>query len=291
MGMTDIFYCVLYRSSINLDPAGAGASDSPPSLGPPQIAQEHVEAKVPLEPAEERKEDDRLRDPQLSPSKTVRGCRDHSERSDSKEGNSGPTPGTSLAVSPMRPSRKRASSAGQGSDSEPEGALSDEWEKQCLITQSNREGEVRGRCESEGKQVQGTRRGIGSEKPLALLQPWSKKIGKASGSLALTRRMRAKAVLESPRDRKLRDKSTGRPRVGRGKSMNGGAPKVSRRGHTRLDACSFPGNARASTTPDVATPQEEGIDLATLDETTGPSMPYSGDNVSFVFSWLGCVII
>jgi hypothetical protein len=235
-------------------------SDCSPSLDPPRTAQDQVVAKMPREEVEGG-EDDQLTVSQLSPGKTVGGWRDQAGDS------SAPTPGTPIAVSPMRPSKKRASSAGQESDNEPDGAWPDEWEKQCLAVQSNRECEVRGNAGGEGKQFQGTRRVVGGEKAL---QPWRKKAREASSSLALTRRLKTKAVRASPRARKPRDKLTGRVVAGSRKPVI--APEVSR----------FPGNTGASTTPSVAMLQGKGCDRVPLDETTGPSMPYSGDNVSFV---------
>ena len=144
----------------------------------------------------------------------------------------------------MRPSKKRASSAGQESDNEPDSAWPDEWEKQCLVVQSNREGEVRGI--GEGKDVQGTRQ----KAPLASLQPSRKKNREA---LSLTKRLKAKAIRESPRVRKLRDKLAGRVVAGGGGGRRKPSIGISRAG-------------------------------ASLDETTGPWMPYSGDNVSFAVS-------
>ena len=252
--------------------------DCSSSLDPPRTTQDHVQVKISSE--EEDGEDDQLTVSQLSPSKTVRGGRDHAERSGWNEESAGPTAGTPLAVSPMRPSKKRASSAGQESDNEPDSARPDEWEKQRLVVQSNREGEVRGG--GEGKQDEGTRREADGEKALLASR---KKSREGSSSLTLTRRLKAKAVRESPRVRKLRDKLAGRVGAGRRRPVMGDATHVSRGGH----ACGFPGNAGASTTPSVATVQGKGSDRTSFDETTGPSMPYSGDNVSFVFfSRLGC---
>ena len=260
-------------------------SDSSPSLAPPRTAGDHAEINVPQEAVkeEEDEEDDRLTVSRLSPSKTVRGCRDGLERSGWNEENSAPTPRVPLAISPMRPSKKRASSAGQESDNEPDGASPDELEKQLLITQSNREGEVRGG--GEGKEVQGTRCVPKGKKSLALLQPSREK--NKGPSLTLTRRLKAKAVRESPRVRKLRDKLMGRVSGGGGagrRPVIGGAPKVLRKGRNVLDASCFPGNVGASATPSVAMLEGKGPDLGPLDETTGPTMPYSGDNVSFAFS-------
>lgn len=269
------------RSRFNLEPGGADMSDSPPSLDPPRTPQDRLEAKISLVTIGE--EDAQLRVSQLSPSKTVRRWRDHAGRSDWNEESSAPTLGTPIAVSPMRPSIKRASSAGQESDNEPDGACPDEWEKQRLVDESNREGEVRGG--GEGKQVQGTR-----QKALAPLQPSRKKTGEASSSLTLTRRLKAKAVRESPRVRKLRDRLARRVVAGGGagrRPVIGGATGVSRGGQAMSDARGFPGHVGASTTPSVVMLQGKGSDLTPLDETTGLSMPYSGDNVSIVFSWLG----
>ena len=88
-----------------------------------------------------------------------------------------------------------------------------------------------------------------------------KKNGVASSSLTLTKRLKVKAVRESPRVRKLRDKLVGR--VG-----------------ARRDA-GFLENVGASS---VATPQAEGkgSDRCSSGEVTGPTMPYNGDNVSFL---------
>ncbi|KAF9654415.1 hypothetical protein BDM02DRAFT_158937 [Thelephora ganbajun] len=178
----------------------------------------------------------------------------------------------------MRPSVKRALSAGRASDIEPGSALPDEWEKQHLITESNREGEVRGG--GEGKEVQQARRVGEGKKAPALLQPSHKKNGVASSSLTLTRRLKAKAVRESPHVRKLRDKLAGRAIAG-GTGRRPGieaALEVSRRGHAVLDACGFPENAGAPTTTSVAMFEEKGTDRASLGETIGCTMPYSGDN-------------
>lgn len=254
-------------------------SGSSPSPDPPRTAQGHAEVKISPETIEEEgREGDERTVSQLSPSNTPRGWRDHTERSDWNEEGSGPKGGTPIATSPMRPSKKRASSAGQESDNEPESACPDEWEKQCLVPESNREGEVRGIV--EGKQVQRTR-----QNALALLQPSRKKNREGSGSLTLTRRVKAKAVRESPRMRKLKDKLTGRVGggVGRRRAVIGGALGMS-------DACGFPGGVGASTTASVAMIQRKGSDRALLDETTGSSMPYSGDNVSFVFFFTGVII-
>lgn len=245
-------------------------------------------AKTAQETAEEeRKDDDRLAVSRPSPSKTVR------ETSDRNDGgirqDFAPTPGTSIAVSPMRPSRKRALSAGHESDTEPGGTWPDEWKKRCLITESNLEGEVRGG--GERKEAQQTRRVEDGEKPRAFAQPSHKKNGVASGSLTLTRRLKAKAARESPRVRKLRDKLAGRVVAGGGKGRrkSGAAPKVSRGGRAVLHPCSFPENVGASTTASVAMLEGKGSDRASLGETTGPTMPYGGDNVSFIsFSRLGC---
>jgi hypothetical protein len=256
--------------------------DSPPPLDPPRPAQDHVEVQTSPGAVEEveRKEDDQLTLSQISPSKTDSGPCESSDCS-------APKPRVPIAISPMRPSKKRASSAEQESDTEPGGALPDEWEKRHLITQSNREGgEVRG-CGDEGKEVQETRRPAGGENPRALLQASRRKNGEASSSLTLTRRLKSKAIRESPRVRKLRDKWTGRVIGGKVTGRRpaiGGAPKNSRVGHATTDTCSFPGNEGASTSASVATHERKGTD-----ETTGPTMPYDGDNVSFVFSWFGSI--
>lgn len=222
--------------------------------------------KLPQETAEdERKDDDRLSVSQLSPGKTVEECRDNYEISDWNDNripeSSAPAPGTSLAVSPMRPSRKRVSSAGQESDTEPGSAWPDEWEKRCPITESNGEDEVRGG--GEGKEVQQVQRVANGKKLQPSLQPSRKRIGVASSSLTLTRRLKAKAVRESPRARKLRAKLVGR--VGAG----GGAGLLH--------------NAGASTTTRFAMSEEKGPDRALLSEVTGLTMPYSGANVSLSF--------
>lgn len=240
-------------------------------------------AKNPQETAEEeRKDDDRVAVSRPSPCKTVR------ESSDRNDGgilqDFAPTPGTSIAVSPMRPSVKRALSAGHESDIEPGGTWPDEWEKRYLITESNWEGEVRGG--EEGKEAQQARRVEDGEKPRAFPQSSRKKTGVASGSLALTRRLKAKAVRESPRVRKLRDKLAGRG-TGRRRPGIGAAPKVSRGGHAMLHPCGFPENVGASTTATVAMHEGKGSDRASWGETTGPTMPYSGDNVSLFFSSAG----
>jgi len=221
-----------------------------------------VGAKIPQENEEEgrKEDDDRLAVSQLSPSKSVESHR----RSNPSFQNSAPTPGTPLAISPMRPSRKRAS-AGQESDTEPDGAWPDEWEKSCWITESNREGEVRG---GEGKEIQQARRVAGGEKPRALPQAsHSKKNGVASSSLTLTGRLKAKAARESPRVRKLRDKLTGR--VGAGRGAGG-----------RRSGVDFSGNVGASTATNIAMFEGKGTY-----RVAGPTMPYSGDNVSLL-SWL-----
>ena len=241
---------------------------------------------------EERKDDDRLVVSQLSPSKTVRECRYDSESSDGDENgiqpSSEPTPRTSIAVSPMRPSRKREASAGHASDTEPDGAWPGEWEKRGLIIESDREGEVRGG--GEGKEQQ-PRLVAHREKPRASLQPSRKENRVASGSLTLTRRLKAKAVRESPRVRKLRDKVAGRVVAGGGAGRRrpgiGGAPEVSRGRHAMLDDYGFPENVGASTTASVATVEGKGSDRTSSGETTGPRMPYNGDNVSFLFPRLG----
>jgi len=209
---------------------------------------------------EEREENDRLTVSQLSPGKSVGGCRDNFGNDDGIRQSSAPATGVSIAVSPMRPSRKRVSSAGQESDTEPGGALPDEWE----ITKTNGEGEVRGG--GGGKEVQQARCMAAVKKPRVLVQPLHKKNGVASSSLTLTRRLKAKAVRESPRVRKLRDKLAGR---------------VGARGGTR-----FPENAGASTTTRVAMSVEgKGSDRSSSGEVAGPSMPYNGDNVSLFFGW------
>ena len=216
-------------------------------------------AKMDQENAEEGEENDRLTVSQLSPGKSVEGCRDSSENDDGIRQSSAPASGVSIAVSPMRPSRKRASSAGQESDTEPGGALPDEWE----ITETNQEGEVRGGGGVKG--VQQVRCMAAVKKPRGLVLPLHKKNGVASSSLTLTRRLKAKAVRESPRVRKLRDKLAGRVGARRG---------------TR-----FPERAGASRTTSVAMPQAErkGSDRSLSGEVTGPSMPYNGDNVSLFF--------
>ena len=235
----------------------------------------------------EGEEDDRLTVSRLSPSKTVGESRWDSERTDWNDKgilpSLAPTPRTSIAISPMRPSKKRVASPGHESDSEPGSAWPDEWEKRCLITESNREGEVRG---GEGKEDQQARRVSYGEKPRALPQPSDKENGVASSSLTLTRRLRAKAVRESPRVRKLRDKLGGRVGTGRdaGRRPRIGAREVSRGGHATFG---FPEKVGASATTSVATVEGKGSNLASSGETTGPRMPYSGDNVSFLFSRLG----
>jgi hypothetical protein len=142
--------------------------------------------------------EDRLTVSQLSPSKAA-GYR--SETADWNDGgirpNAAPGSRTSIAVSPMRPSRKRAGSAEQASDTEP-----GEWEKRNLITESNQEGEVRGG--GEGKKE---RRRV----------PSREGNGAASRSLTLTRRLRAK----SPRVRRL-ERRPG-PETSRGFRENIGA--------------------------------------------------------------------
>ena len=235
---------------------------------------------------EEHKDDDRLTVFQLSPSKTVREGSYNSEGSDCSESgikpSPEPTPRTSIAVSPMRPSRKREASAGHESDTEPGGAWPGEWEKGCLIIESDREGEVRGG--GAGKEDQQLGRVEHGEKPWALLQPSRRENRVASGSLTLTRRLKAKAIRESPRVRKLRDKLAGRVVAGGGAGRRrtgiGGAPEVSRGRHTTLD----PENVGVLTTTSVAMHEGKGSDPG---ETTGPSMPYGGDNVSFLFPRLG----
>ena len=261
------------RSRFNLEPGGADVGDCLTSLDPPRTAEDRVGVET---PSETREDDEQLTVSRLSPSKTVGGWCDQAEKN---EEGSAPTPGTPIAVSPMRPSKKRASSAGQESDNEPDSAWPDEWEKQCLVVHSNREGEVRGGGGGgEGKRVQGTRRVADSGKAL---QPRCKKPGGGSSSLTLMKRLKAKAaVRESPRARKLRDKFSGR--AGRRKPVI--VPDVSRDGRAGSVGRGFPGNAETSTTPSVAMLQGKGCDRVPLDETTGPWMPYSGDNVSFVFS-------
>ena len=228
--------------------------DPPP---PPPMGEDDVGAKMPQESAEEEcEDDDRLTVSQLSPGKGVDGCRDGSENDDGIRQSSAPAPGVSIAVSPMRPSRKRVSSAGQESDIEPGGALPDEWE----MAESNQEGEVTGGG-GGGKEVQQARCMAAVKKGRGL----AKKNGVASSSLALTRRLKAKAARESPRVRKLRDKLAGR---------------VGARGGTRF--------AGASATTSVGT-EGKGSDRWSSGEATGPSMPYNGDNVSLFFHvWLGC---
>jgi len=260
-------------------------SGSSSSVDPPRVVEDHTGAKIDQDIGEdERKEDDRLTVSRLSPSKTVGECRYDSERWDWNNKGLAPTPRASIAVSPMRPSKKRVASAGQESDSEPGGAWPDECEKRCLIIESNREGEVRG---GEGEEDQQARRVSYGEKPRALPQPSDKENGVASSSLTLTRRLRAKAVRESPRVRKLRDKLGGRVGTGRGAGRRHriGAPEVSRGGgHATFG---FPGKVGASETTSVAAVEGKGSKLASSGETTGPRMPYSGDNVSFIFSRLG----
>jgi hypothetical protein len=245
-----------------------------------------VGAKIPQEAAEEERQDgDPLTVPQLSPSKTVSGC---PENSGSSEWNDNgirqsptPTSGTPIAVSPMRPSRKRVSSAGRESDIEPGSAWPDEWEERYLITESNREGEVRGR---EGKSVPQARRTADGEK--ASVQPSDKKTGVASRSLTLTRRLKAKAVRQSPRARKLRDKLGGRVGTGdtgKGRTGIGIAPKIPRGGHAVSNAFRFSENTGTSTTASVVRPEGKGSNRSAADDvTTGPTMPYIGDNVSFL---------
>ena len=239
-------------------------------------------------------DDDRLTVSRLSPSKTVWECRYGSENPEWKENriqpSPEPTPGTSIAVSPMRPSRKREASAGHESDTEPGCAWPDEWEKRCLIIESDREGEVRGG--GAGKEDQRSEHVEHWEKPRALLQPSRKENRVASGSLTLTKRLKAKAVRESPRVRKLRDKLAGRV-VARGDAGGrrpgiGGAQEVSQERHGGLDVCRFPENAGAPTTTSVGAAVEgKGSDRASSGEIPGPTMPYGGDNVSFVSPLLG----
>jgi len=238
-------------------------------------------------------DDDRLTVSRLSPSKTVWERRYGSENPEWKENriqpSPEPTPGTSIAVSPMRPSRKREASAGHESDTEPGCAWPDEWEKRCLIIESDLEGEVRGG--GAGKEDRWSERVEHWEKPRALLQPSRRENRVASGSLTLTRRLKAKAVRESPRVRKLRDKLAGRvvARGGAGgrRPVIGGAQEASRGRHGALDVCRFPENAGASTTTSVAAVEGKGSDRALSGEIPGPRMPYGGDNVSFVFPRLG----
>lgn len=229
------------------------------------MAEDQVKTKTPRETGkEETEDDDRLTASRLSPSKTVEERRDNSGSPEwtvnGNRQNSAPSPGTSTAVSPMRPSRKRVLSAGHESDTEPGSAWPDEWE----ITESNREGEVRGG--GGGKEVQQAQRVAGGKKPRASPRPSRKRNGVASSSLALTRRLKAKGVRESPRVRKLRDKLGGR--VGAG----------------------FPNSAGASTGTSVAMLQGKGTDRSSSGEATGPSMPYSGDNVSFPSRLVGCKV-
>ena len=258
------FFFSLDRSRTSLESGGANLSGSSSSLDPLPVAEDDAGAKVPQEATEECKDDDRLRVSQLSPSKTVKGCRDSSGildwNNDGIRESSAPAPGASLAVSPMRPSRKRVSSAGQESDTEPGRAWPDEWEKRCLITESNTEGEVRGG--GEGKEDQQARRVANGEKPGVLLQPSRRKNGVASSSLTLTKRLKARAVRESPRARKLRDKLAGR--VGAGGRVG------------------FSENAGASRRTRGVIPGEKGPDRPLLGEVAGPAMPYSGDNVSLL---------
>jgi len=224
------------------------------------MSEDHVGTEIPQETVEkEGGENDRLTASQLSPGKGVEGCRDDSENDDGVRQSSAPATGASIAVSPMRPSRKRVSSAGQESDTEPGSALPDEWE----ITETNQEGEVRGGV--GGKEVQQARCMAAVKKPRGLAQPIHTKNGVASSSLTLTKRLKARAVRESPRVRKLKDKLAGR---------------VGARGGTR-----FPENSGgASTTTSAATLQDagKGSDRWSSGEVTGPSMPYNGDSVSFL---------
>ena len=268
-------------------------SSSSPSLGPPRTTEEdHVGSKITQAIAEEeRQDDDRLTVLQLSPSKTGSECRYNSASSEWNENAiqpspAEPTPGTSIAISPMRPSRKREASAGQESDTEPGSAWPDEWEKRSLIIESDREGEVRG-C-GEGKEGQQQSRRVAHwEKPRASLRPSRKENRVASGSLTLTRRLKAKAVRESPRVRKLKDKLAGRVVAGGGAGSRrgiGGVPKVSHGRHDMLDVCGIPENVGASTSASVG---GKGSDRVLSGEITGPTMPYGGDNVSFVFPRLG----
>jgi hypothetical protein len=127
------------RLRLRLESGGTDLSGFSSSLDPPPI-EDHVGTKIPQETVEEeRKDDDRLT---VSHYHRVKPSRD-AVNDDGIRQSSAPSPGASIAVSPMRPSRKRASSAGQESDTEPGGALPDEWE----ITETNREGEVRGGVE------------------------------------------------------------------------------------------------------------------------------------------------
>ena len=267
--MANVTIFSLNRSRSNLESGGAGLSGFSPSPDPVPVAEDHVEAKAPQEAAEEREDDDRLTASQLSPSKTVKGCRDSSGIShwndDGIRQDSAPASGAPLAVSPMRPPRKRVSSAGHESDTEPGCAWPDEWEKRYLITESNPEGEVRGG--GEGKEVRRVQRVAECEKPGALLQPSRKRIRVASSSLTLTKRLKAKAVRESPRVRKLRDKAAGRVGAGEGTVVSE--------------------NIGASTTTRAVIAEEKGADRVPFGEVTGPPMPYSGDNVSLL-SWLEC---
>ena len=257
---------LLDRLRLRPESGGTVSSGFSPSPDPPPPTREdHAGTKIPQETGgEEHKDNDRLTFSQLSPGKGVEGCRDDSENDDGIRQSSAPATGVSVAVSPMRPSRKRVSSAGRESDTEPGGALPDEWG----ITETNQEGEVRGGV--GGKEVQQARCMAAVKKPWGLAQPLYKKNGVASSSLSLTRRLKTKAVRESPRVRKLRDKLAGR---------------VGARGGTRS-----PENAGASRTTSVAMPQDEGkgSDRWSSGEVVGPSMPYNGGNVSSFSPLVGC---
>ena len=204
---------------------------------------------------------------------------------------SAPSSGTSIAISPMRPSRKRVASAEHESDTEPGGAGPGEWEKRCSITESNLEGEAKD-C-GEGKEDQQARRAANGEKPwVSSLQPLRKKNRVASSSLTLTGRLKAKAVRESPRVRKVGGRVVvvaAAARGGGGRRRLGikAAPEDSRGRHVMLDACSFPESAGASTKTGVGMGEGKGSDRASSGETTGPGMPYNGENVSFLFPRLG----
>ena len=179
-------------------------------------------------------------------------------------------------------------SAEHESDTEPGGAGPGEWEKRCSITESN----------LEGKEDQQARRAANGEKPwVSSLQPLRKKNRVASSSLTLTGRLKAKAVRESPRVRKVggRVVVVVAARGGGGRRRPGikAAPEDSRGRHAMLDACSFPESAGASTKTGVEMDEGKGSDRALSGETTGPGMPYNGENVSFLFPRLGwkCVYL
>ena len=246
------FFFYFYRSRSSLD-GGAEMGDSPLPLDPPRMNNTREAAK------EGRKEDDQLTVSQLSPSKTV--------RMDGKD------VGVPIAVSPMGPSKKRVSSAGQESDNEPDGAWLNEWEKPKLISQSNLEGSEVRMC-GEGKGAQEMRRSTEGGKSLGLRQASHQKVGKASNSLTLTRRLKAKSVNESPRVRKLKDKLLGRVVAG-GRRRSGikGVSKTSRGGRSDSHACEYPENVGGSTSTG-----REGTDRT----WSRQRMPYGGDdNVSF----------